>query len=617
MDSYLMPSRTLSLRHKLLILLFAVISSLLLILFTTSYFNHQTKQLELAKSTIQEIKITALQLRRNEKDFLIRKEEKYLESHQKNYNLLTSQLSQLAQLNIEIGNSLSTTAISQSFNLYQTLFVQLSGAMKVKGLDKNSGKYGELRNATHQLEALFGSINDVGNQVTLLTVRRHEKDYMLRGELQYLHKLQSALAVLKENSQKHSGTSLPIANYQSAISEFAAIDKEIGLDKNSGIQGEMRQAIHNAEQQLVQLVKQTNGYIIAQTKFTFWVSLLIFVVISIALSVFIFRLIDIIVGPIKSAVNNIDDIIKKRDFTQQVFKETDDEFGQVIDSMNNFIQFTHNINKAVEDLRGVSASVEYNAQQTKIKLSEQSLKSEQVSAATVELDTSTLEIVKITAKTSDIAEDIDIKANKGHRQLNQLNNFLLSNSEQLNISVDNINELEQKCLSINNFIDEIASIAEQTNLLALNAAIEAARAGEQGRGFSVVADEVRTLANRTQYSTDKITQIIQELQALTSLAVERVNICRSGSEENLNQIETSTQTLDTIIAQAKTINDMTNNISLAMNEQSAAIHDISRSIIEIKDDNDSLLEQANHSVETCSIANQKTVQLLSYKLTST
>lgn len=609
-----MPSRTLSLRNKLLVLLSAVIAGLLLLLFTTNYFSYQIKQLQQAKSTIQQVGITALQLRRNEKDFLIRKLPKYFDKHNDNFAKIKQELATLSTLNNSIGGHIPITQLNDNFTQYRKYFVELVTAMKAKGLDKDSGRYGELRQATHELEAIYKSLNVPELQVILLTIRRHEKDYMLRGDTKYLTKLSEALATLRLDSQHINNTGKLIDKYENAMTAFSAAEKRIGLTQSTGIRGNMRTATHKAETLLAETIQETNLFVTQQENRAFWSSLMLFFIISSLLSVFIIKLIKIIISPIKSAIGNIETIIEERDFSKQVLKETDDEFGKVIDAVNNFIKFTHKINSAVEDLRKVSASVEQNAQSTQQSLHQQAMKNEQVSAATVQLDSSAAEIVKSTQHTTSTADLIAQQAEVGQQQLSHLSDFLNTNTNELIDSTKDIGQLKEKCQSINGFIEEIKGIAEQTNLLALNAAIEAARAGEQGRGFSVVADEVRTLANRTQTSTEQITYIITELQAMTVSAVEKVNHCRDGSINNVKQVQQSTQTLSDIISEVSSIQEMTANIAGAIKEQSIAIHEISENITDMKDDNDAMLTQAQQSVKTCSLANEKTLSLLTYKL---
>lgn len=388
------------------------------------------------------------------------------------------------------------------------------------------------------------------------------------------------------------------------------------MSHSEGIKGKMRSATHKAEKQLEESIAESVMFIEAKERLNFWASLISFSLISIGLATFILKLIPIIIMPIESAVSAIDEIIRTRDFSKQVVKETDDEFGQVIDAINNFITFTNKIHSAVDELRTVSNAVESNAQATQNGLNQQSIKSEQVSAATVQLEASTNEIVTSTQQTAETAQIIAKQAHQGQTQLNELNKFLSNNANALHDSAEDVNLLSKKCQSINGFIEEIKGIAEQTNLLALNAAIEAARAGELGRGFSVVADEVRSLANRTQTSTEQITSIIVELQELTTNAVAKIEHCCDGSNQNLVHIKHSSITLNDINNEVEAIHDLTSNIASAIKEQSIAIHEIAVNITEIKDDNDLLVEQANTSLTSCSLANEKTTGLLSFKLTT-
>ncbi len=611
-----MPSRTLSLKRKLLILLISVITGLLTLLATTNIFSHQIRQLDNVKSIVQSIEVNALHLRRSEKDFIIREQEKYLDKHNKTYQTLTNDLNALKVQDEALNADLPIGQLTSQLKAYKHQFDLLSQAMKTKGLDKDSGKYGELRRATHQLEAILSASNDKSNQIALLTIRRHEKDYMLRANSNYLDKLASAVTDLRLSLNGQQKAIQFLDTYAQAVNSYFEIDQRIGLNSSSGIRGEMRDAIHKSESILIATITQADAAIERKEAFAFWGALLSFVAISIALSVFIFKLIDIITCPIRSAVDAIENIIRTRDFSKQVNKETDDEFGQVIDAINNFISFTHKMNIAIEELREVSHAAQNHASLTEEALKHQSIKCEQVSTATVQLDSSTIEIVESTESTAKTAKLISKQAHQGTDQLSQLNVFLSENAQELTASAEDINALEQKCLAINVFIEEIKGIADQTNLLALNAAIEAARAGELGKGFSVVADEVRSLANRTQNSTEQITSIIGELQSFTASAVEKVNLCTEKSLLNVSQIEASSSTLNDIIAEVDTIHNLTEQIAGAVKEQSVAIHEISENITDIKDESDLLLGQAQTSLDSSVLANEKTTQLLEYKLST-
>ncbi|MEJ2405212.1 MAG: methyl-accepting chemotaxis protein [Candidatus Thiodiazotropha sp.] len=144
-----------------------------------------------------------------------------------------------------------------------------------------------------------------------------------------------------------------------------------------------------------------------------------------------------------------------------------------------------------------------------------------------------------------------------------------------------IKQLETESNNIGSVLDVIKSIAEQTNLLALNAAIEAARAGEQGRGFAVVADEVRTLAGRTQSSTQEIEEMISKLQAGTSNAVKVMDQGMSMTRVGVDQAALAGEALQTINTAVEHISVMNSQIASAAEEQSSVTEEINRSIISI------------------------------------
>ena len=172
---------------------------------------------------------------------------------------------------------------------------------------------------------------------------------------------------------------------------------------------------------------------------------------------------------------------------------------------------------------------------------------------------------------------------KGHQVVSEAIASIQSLAGEIDNASQVIERLAADSQDIGSVLDVIKGIAEQTNLLALNAAIEAARAGEQGRGFAVVADEVRTLASRTQESTDEIQQTIEKLQAR---AREAVTAMQAGSERangSLGQVEEGNASLNRIVTSVSTITDMINQIASATDEQSMVSEEINRSIVAIRD----------------------------------
>ena len=175
---------------------------------------------------------------------------------------------------------------------------------------------------------------------------------------------------------------------------------------------------------------------------------------------------------------------------------------------------------------------------------------------------------------------------------------ILQLSQEVEQASKVINKLHQDSASIGSILDVIRGFAEQTNLLALNAAIEAARAGEQGRGFAVVADEVRSLASKTQSSTQEIQAMIQVLQSGAHAAVEAMNKGKRQAENCVAQTEVADQALESITNAVHLAHDMSEQISHAAKEQNQVSHEISKlleSIVNIAEETASGAEQTSDS----------------------
>ncbi len=203
------------------------------------------------------------------------------------------------------------------------------------------------------------------------------------------------------------------------------------------------------------------------------------------------------------------------------------------------------------------------------------------------------------------ADDAREKADAGALAVVQVQERIDSLSHKVHDSAEAIRSVEKESEAIGQILDVIRGIAEQTNLLALNAAIEAARAGEQGRGFAVVADEVRTLASRTQESTAEIQSMIERIQNGTRQAVSVMGESQSEAERSVQQVVSANGIIRSIDDAVQQISAMNTQIAAAAEEQSAVAEEINRSVVNIA----TVAEQTASGAQQTREANEQTSQL--------
>ena len=308
------------------------------------------------------------------------------------------------------------------------------------------------------------------------------------------------------------------------------------------------------------------------------------------------------------------DNVAAGDMTVTFVAHSRDELGELGQVFNGTVAKIHDlierVGHTVSQVELQAGQVETVSARSNQAVCGQRTQIEQVATAMNQMSSTAQEVARSAAAAVNSAHSVNDETVSGRGLVQSQQGSIARLASEIDQSVRVINQLASDSQSISRVLEVIKSIAEQTNLLALNAAIEAARAGEQGRGFAVVADEVRTLARRTQHSTEEIEQMISRLHDGMAAAVKAMGTSHEMASGTVGQSEKVQQALENILGAAGSIVDQNQQIAAAVEQQTAVAHDIDRNIVEINRAGEHAAEGA-HQTEAAS--RQLSMQVIELK----
>jgi len=389
--------------------------------------------------------------------------------------------------------------------------------------------------------------------------------------------------------------------------EMLALDTE--ADEKAGIMlGQLKQIQAKGRA----ILKTTSANSDATARKAISTSAILVVVGLVGATLLAFFTIISITRPLGHVVARLQDIAEgEGDLTQRLDESAQNELGVLSHWFNTFVDKVQTVVGQVyevsEQLSSAADQTSIITDQTSSGVQEQNLATEHVAKAMEELVATVQEVARNTSEAAQATEAASDETGKGAEVVTRTVSRINELATEVGQSADIIQQLAKDSEGVGGVLDVIRGIAEQTNLLALNAAIEAARAGEQGRGFAVVADEVRTLAGRTQQATQEIQGMIERLQTGATSAVSAMERGRHKAHEGVQEAAGAGTSLESITASVNSIQDMNTQVASAAEEQSAVAEEIKRNITNISE----ISERTTLGAQETSQASEHLAQLSS------
>ena len=457
-------------------------------------------------------------------------------------------------------------------------------------------------------------------EISLLEAELEEKNFRIYKKpesiehaAEYLDKTSKALATLAQMIEKPSELQLldqistHVGTYKDLLDDYEA---NFSTDPKmlAAIEDQLFKAAHSAIASTEQLKQREREFIAERYELTV-IEILSVAVGAVVLAIAVgWILTRSITGPVKESLA-IASRVASGDLTAHSGSPRQDEFGQLLAAfatmVTNLRELVREIDTGASSIASASEELSAVTQQTNKGVAEQQLQTDQIATAMNEMVATVAEVAKSAEAAFESANQGSEKSDSGKKAVEETLAFMSSLDTQGADVTKQLNALKSETDNIGTVLDVIKSVAEQTNLLALNAAIEAARAGEQGRGFAVVADEVRSLAQRTQTSAGEIETLIGNLVTSAERAVASMNEGNKLSEQTLERAQAAGTAIRAMASAVEEIRQYNSQIATAAEQQTSVAEDINQNMTQIRDIGD----QSAASTEQVSAASEELARL--------
>lgn len=470
----------------------------------------------------------------------------------------------------------------------------------------------------HSRSVIVGEVSSA--ESLLLDARVEEKNYQIRQQDEYLQHAKTLaddavetllplkdLLVVPADDARVDRIAEGVERYKALLDELQASTESGNTDTGTIMQDLVsvaRESVDTAvELQEVQLGRMAEDY---DTLFTTFMSVgALTVLLSVAIAWWLVRAVT---HPIQQAVA-VANRVAASDLTVQVHTDRGDEFGQLLAA---FATMVSNLRELIRQIDGDAAKISLSSdelarvtQQTSQGVQQQSDGTDQVATAMNQMVATVNNVAESAEAAFEAARRANDNASEGEQAVENTIAAVSRLDNQNNDVMEQLRSLQKDTENIGSILEVIKSVADQTNLLALNAAIEAARAGEHGRGFAVVADEVRSLARRTQDSTTEIESLIGNLVTSADNSVQKMTSGTELSQQTLDTARRAGEVIRVMAASVEEIRQYNSQIATAAEEQSSTAEDINQNVTRIRE----IAEQSAASTGQVSSSSEELARL--------
>ena len=613
------------------------------VLLGTALYSHHVVSNEITKLAqysqmdykVSQIQAKALDMRQAQNDFLLSKDLAFVEAYKTSFEKAHKNIDDVALMSEAAPKMANIDNLRKIVEQHKEQFDAIVADVSDMGLDEKSGLQGELRAAVHNVEEKLNTAGLDALTVKMLMMRRHEKDFMLRGADKYVDRIdkrRAEFADLLPASGLSTGDQAEIGKlldtYQSAFQHYAAKAKQISMEKvaidetYAQVQPDwysLSEAAYLGKQAASDALNAAE----AASQKSFVAVSGTALILAIGFAWLIGRSIT---GPVQSLTGTMRELAGGNNDIDVDFTDRKNEIGSMARAVEVFRENAVRTTELEEEqklLAERSAAEKRSMMESLADQFETSVGAivERVSSTATRLDTSAQTMARVSEHTSERAENaalasgqttenVSVVASAAEEMtasISEINQQVIRASEASKSAAEDVSHTATQMESLANMADKIgevvsmiSDIAEQTNLLALNATIESARAGEAGKGFAVVASEVKALANETAKATENISELVTEIQAETKTAVgsigkigdvmQDLEHSSSAIASAMEEQGATTQSVAENVAQAangtRDVSDSIQVVKDASEESSQATHEVQASI-------DELTEQSN------------------------